>query len=121
MEEADTVEVRLDDVGLRFEPDGSYYYTSTLDYEEQGTYRLDGAYLYRQPANQAEAADRPVEIIRLDSSALHLNMQADGKPRRLEFSRISESEVMEAQRATDPHDHGHDHDHDHDDHTGHDH
>lgn len=89
LEEGDTVAVDLSDVGIAFRPGGRYVYTSTLDHEEQGTYRVDGALLLTTPEGQDTIADRPVEIALLERDVLHLNMQEGDKARVLQFERVA--------------------------------
>ena len=116
VEEGDTVEVRLDDVGIQFKPDGSYVYTSTLDYAEEGNYHLDGEYLYRTPTGADPEGILPVEIAALDSTRLHFNMVDSGKARRLEFLRVELPDNGQLNDFGDDHihdDHHDDHDHGH--------
>jgi hypothetical protein len=114
IEEGDTIDVILDDVGLYFAKDGSYIYTSTLDYEESGTFRTSGEMLFTTPAAQDTLVERPVEIALLDKDVLHLNMKEGDKNRILEFERIDLSSLDDGD--VHAHDHNHDHDgHSHDD------
>ena len=88
IEEGDTIAVDLTDVGIAFEPANRYVYTSTLDYEEAGTYRVDDAYLLTTPGGQDSIVDRAVEIMLLEGDRLHLNMEEAGKQRILQFERL---------------------------------
>ena len=81
--------MRLDDVGLYFDADGSYVYTSTLDHEEAGAFRLDGDYLYTTPGGQDTLRDRPVQIARLDAERLHIRMLEGDKVRVLQLARLA--------------------------------
>ncbi len=111
IEEGDTIDVILDDVGLFFDADGSYIYTSTLDYEESGTFRSQGDMLFTTPSEQDTLLERPVAIALLDENALHLNMKEGEKNRILEFERIDLSASDDEQMDELTHDHAHDHDH----------
>ena len=117
IEDGDTIDVILDDVGLFFDEEGKYIYTSTLDYEESGIFRSKGNMLFTTPVKQDTLVERPVAIALLDELVLHLNMKEGQKNRILEFERIilDESDVDEEFGAHDHvgHDHeGHDHDED---------
>ena len=68
-------------------------YTSTLDHEESGTYRVEEPLLLTTPAGQDTVVDRPVEITLLDGSNLHLNMMEAGKTRLLQFARLDAGAV----------------------------
>ena len=80
--------VDLSEVSIAFHPDNRYVYTSTLDHEESGTYRVEEPLLLTTPAGQDTVIDRPVEITLLDASTLHLNMVEAGKSRLLQFARV---------------------------------
>jgi len=114
VEEGDTVDVILDDVGLRFDKNGKYVYTSTLDYEEEGTFRTKGDMLFSTPAEQDSVAERRVAIEHLDELSLHLRMKQGEKYRILEFERIIQEDV-----SADSHTNqlGADHQHDHEGHS----
>ncbi|MFK8056665.1 MAG: hypothetical protein AB8F78_11145 [Saprospiraceae bacterium] len=115
VEEGDTIEVILDDVGLFFDEEGKYIYTSTLDYEESGIFRTKGNLLFTTPVKQDTLVERPVAIALLNEKALHLNMKEGDKNRILEFERIT-PDATEEDELHDGHDHdGHGHEgHDHD-------
>ena len=87
IEDGDTVDVRLDDVSLLFEPEGAYTYTSTLDYFEEGRFALDGDILETQPAADSLSPQR-VKVTTLDDSTLHFFMMDAGRRRQLEFRRM---------------------------------
>lgn len=87
----DTVDVRLEDVSLRFEPDGDYVYTSTLDYFEEGTFELDGDLLTTVAAVDSVGEQR-VRVTRLDDRRLHLLMEDAGRRRELGFERVGAAE-----------------------------
>lgn len=76
-------------MGIAFREGGQYVYTSTLDHEESGSYRVDGALLMTTPAGQDSIADRPVEIALLEGDVLHLNMREGDKARVLQFERVA--------------------------------
>lgn len=84
--------VDLSDVGIAFREGGQYVYTSTLDHEESGTYRVDGSLLMTTPAGQDTITDRPVEIALLEGDLLHLNMREGDKARVLQFERVADAE-----------------------------
>ena len=109
IEEGDTIDVILDDVGLFFDTDGSYIYTSTLDYEESGTFRSSGDMLFTTPTAQDTLLERPVEIALLTDNLLHLNMKEGDKNRILEFERINLSIPDDEHMGIEAHDHSHNH------------
>ena len=87
VEEGDTVDVRLDEVSLRFEPDGDYVYTSTLDYYEEGTFALDGDILTTTAAVDSVGVQR-VRVTALDTGRLQFFMLDNGRKRQLSFQRV---------------------------------
>lgn len=80
-EEGDSLAVDLSSIRFDFKNDGRYYFHSTLNYEEAGTYRLDGPYLFSTDTLQSVAREKAVEIILLNEDSLQLRMQELGKER----------------------------------------
>ena len=87
IEEGDTVDVRLDDVSLRFDSGGRYVYTSTLDYYEEGAFALTDDILATTPDVDSVGPQR-VRVTALDPGALALLMFDDGRQRVLAFERV---------------------------------
>lgn len=85
--ENDTVDVRLEDVSLRFGADGEYVYTSTLDYYEDGTFALDGDLLTTIPRVDTIGRQR-MRITALQGDSLKLLMDDQGRRRELGFRRV---------------------------------
>ena len=82
------MDVDLSKVSLDFTPDLHYLYTSTLDYVEPGSYRLERGVLFTLPTGADESATRKVRVEKLDSVNLHILMNDDGKLRQLQFVRV---------------------------------
>lgn len=86
--EADqSLEVEPSNIVLVFEPDGSYQYESTLNYQEAGTYFLDQQYLYTMDTINRASTEKAVEIMLLSEDSLHLRMNEAGKERLLKMVR----------------------------------
>lgn len=80
-EEGDSLAVDLSGIRFEFTNDGHYYFHSTLNYEEAGTYRLDGPYLFSTDTTQEISREKAVEIVLLNADSLQLRMQELGKER----------------------------------------
>ncbi len=80
-EEGDSLAVDLSGIRFEFTKDGRYYFHSTLNYEEAGTYRLDGPYLFSTDTTQEVSREKAVEIVLLNTDSLQLRMQELGKER----------------------------------------
>ena len=80
-EEGDSLAVDLSDIRFEFRDDGRYYFHSTLNYEEAGTYRLDGPYLFSTDTLKSLSREKAVEIMLLNADSLQLRMQELGKER----------------------------------------
>lgn len=91
IENGDTVDVDLNKVSLHFTPDLQYVYTSTLDYVEPGTFRLERGVLFTLPVGADASATRKVRIENLDSIYLFILMNDAGKLRQLQFRRLTAS------------------------------
>ncbi|MGH1437699.1 MAG: hypothetical protein ACRBG0_24900 [Lewinella sp.] len=80
-EEGDSLAVDLSGIRFEFTNNGRYYFHSTLNYEEAGTYRLDGPYLFSTDTTQEISREKAVEIVLLNTDSLQLRMQELGKER----------------------------------------
>lgn len=80
-EEGDSLAVDLSGIRFEFTNDGRYYFHSTLNYEEAGTYRLDGPYLFSTDTTQEISREKAVEIMLLNTDSLQLRMEELGKER----------------------------------------
>ena len=80
-EEGDSLAVDLSGIRFEFKDSGRYYFHSTLNYEEAGTYRLDGPYLFSTDTTQTLTREKAVEIMLLTTDSLQLRMQELGKER----------------------------------------
>ena len=80
-EEGDSLAVDLKGIRFEFTDNARYYFHSTLNYEEAGTYRLDGPYLFSTDTTQEVSREKAVEIVLLNNDSLQLRMQELGKER----------------------------------------
>jgi hypothetical protein len=80
-EEGDSLAVDLSGIRFEFTNNGRYYFHSTLNYEEAGTYRLDGPYLFSTDTIQEVSREKAVEILLLNTDSLQLRMEELGKER----------------------------------------
>lgn len=80
-EEGDSLAVDLSDIRFVFKDNGRYYFHSSLNYEEAGTYRLDGPYLFSTDTLSSITREKAVEITLLNEDSLQLRMQELGKER----------------------------------------
>jgi len=84
-EEGELLKISPEQIRFRFLEDDAYLYFSTLNYQEAGSYYLDGALLYtRDTINQA-STEKAVEIIKLNNDSLHLRMVENGNVRILKL------------------------------------
>lgn len=82
-EEGDSLAVDLNELGFQFKENGRYHFQSTLKYEEAGTYRLDGPFLFSTDTTQESTTEKAVEILQLSGDTLILLMQEAGKDRSM--------------------------------------
>lgn len=81
------LDIEPSSIKLILDPDGSYRYESTLNYQEAGTYFLDQQYLYTMDTINQASTEKAVEIILLSPDSLHLRMNEAGKERLLKMVR----------------------------------
>lgn len=85
LEQGKLLDINPADIRLVLDPDGSYHYRSTLNYQEAGTYYVEQTYLYtRDTINQA-TTEKAVEIVLVSTDSLHLLMNEAGKERLLKL------------------------------------
>ncbi|MEZ4987738.1 MAG: hypothetical protein R2795_22365 [Saprospiraceae bacterium] len=81
-EEGDSLVVDLASIGFLFDTEGHYQFSSTLNYEEKGRYRLMDSYLFSTDSLRPPYKEKAVEIMRLSQDTLVLRM-VDGDKERL--------------------------------------
>ena len=81
-EEGDSLAVNLEEITLAFS-DLGYTFSSTLNYQEAGTYQLDQNLLTTTDSLNGTAGEKTVEIARLQNDSLFIRMNEAGKERRL--------------------------------------
>ena len=87
MEDGDTLAVDLAVINFQFTEAGYYHFNSTLNYEESGTYRLNGPYLYSTDTLDAPYREKAVKIVLLRNDSLLLKMEEMGKERMVLLKR----------------------------------
>ena len=89
-EEGKTLNVDLDQIEMTFNPNGTYRFSSTLNYREAGTYYLEGPYLRRTDTLNQASSEKAVEVIYLSRDSLHFRMSDQGRERILKLHRVAE-------------------------------
>ncbi|PHI19111.1 hypothetical protein CEQ90_14455 [Lewinellaceae bacterium SD302] len=84
-EQGDSMRLVPAEVTFNFLDNSRYRYTSTLRYEEAGTYRLQDNYLVARDTTRPGSTDRIVEVELLNADSLRLKMREADKERRLLF------------------------------------
>ncbi|HMQ49820.1 MAG TPA: hypothetical protein PKA00_20400 [Saprospiraceae bacterium] len=74
-------------IRMQFAANGKYTYSSTLNYQEAGTYYLEDNYLFTTDTLNQASTEKTVEIILLSDDSLHLKMMDTGKERLLKLFR----------------------------------
>ncbi|MEL6925641.1 MAG: hypothetical protein AAFO94_16470 [Bacteroidota bacterium] len=82
-ESADSVKLDPSEITFDFRPNGVYHYTSTLNYKEAGSYKLDGAILYTTDTVWRVTGEKAVEIAFEGKDTLLVNMNRDGIDQQL--------------------------------------
>lgn len=76
-EDGDSLLLDPREITFEFRPDNRYTFTSTLRYQEAGTWRYDSRYLFAQDTTQPENPERVVYIETLTLDSLVIRMKAD--------------------------------------------
>jgi len=84
LEEGKALDVDLQEITLSFS-DENYYYTSTLNYRESGSYFINERYLFTVDTLNRASSEKAVEVQMLSADSLHLRMQEGGKERLLKL------------------------------------
>ena len=83
IEEGKALEVNVDAIGFTFDEMGGYEYSSTLKYQEKGSYYLERDLLYTTDTLNQGSVQKAVRITKLTPDSLHLKMNDAGKERVL--------------------------------------
>ena len=76
-EGGDSLELDPAEIGFEFREDNRYFFHSTLNYSEAGTWRYEDGYLYAQDTTGRGAPRYIVAVDLLRSDSLMLRMKAD--------------------------------------------
>jgi len=88
LEEGDTLKIDPRIIRFNFNKNDGYYFKSTLNYEESGTYFIDHRSLITTDTLNKASSEKSVEIMVLSHDSLHLKMRDGGKDRILKLARI---------------------------------
>lgn len=82
-EEGDSLSVNLEEITLNFDTQNNYGFTSTLNYKEEGTYKLNKNLLSTVDKLNGASKEKLVEITKLANDSLFIRMMEEGKERIL--------------------------------------
>lgn len=85
LEEGEPLKVDPAEVQFEFRSDRTYTYRSTLNYREDGVFRIQAEYLFTR--DSAAASEKAVLIERFESDTLVLGMEDQDKARTLKLAR----------------------------------
>lgn len=88
LEEGDSLKIDPRIIRFKFNKNEGYYFKSTLNYEESGTYFIDHRSLITTDTLNKASSEKSVEIMMLSHDSLHLKMRDAGKDRILKLARI---------------------------------
>ncbi len=86
----DGMPLDLDISTLRFTfyNEGHYAYSGTLDYQEAGTYSVNGDLLYTLDTINQASSEKAVKIVNLTQDSLFLKMNEEGKIRVVKLFKV---------------------------------
>lgn len=87
-EEGDSLQVNLAEIGFEFNEQGGYNFSSTLNYEEAGTFRIDGPFLYSIDTTSSLGREKAVKIETLNLDTLTIRMREGSKDRLLTLQKV---------------------------------
>jgi len=79
--------IDLANVGLQFNKDGGYHYTSTLNYAESGYFDLKNDLLFTIDTLNNGSSEKTVQILQLSSDTLKIKMQEANNVRVVHYFR----------------------------------
>ncbi|WP_116125366.1 lipocalin family protein [Lewinella sp. IMCC34183] len=88
-EDGDSLRLDPREITFDFRPDNRYKFTSTLRYQEAGTWRYDDGYLFAQDTTQPANPERVVAVEALTLDSLVLRMRSDTAERLVTLLRTS--------------------------------
>ncbi|MEZ4892308.1 MAG: hypothetical protein R2778_04750 [Saprospiraceae bacterium] len=81
------VPATLDSVKLSFTNSGNYTFKSIGFYEEKGSFRLAGKYLFLKDTTADKPAEKVFQVLYLSEDTLKLGMESSGQEQTVFFSR----------------------------------
>ena len=87
----DVVPIVANLVNIEFNPDGRYFFNSTLNIHEEGTYKIKKNHHFLQDKIRDKAVEKIVLITKLTSDSLVLEMNFKGKEQWLTFVKENNS------------------------------
>ncbi len=87
LENGSALEIDLSPIGFEFSTDGFYHFTSTVNYEEAGTYCLRGPFLYTIDTLNTASSEKAVKITAITEDSLVLLMSLNGKDKIMKLFR----------------------------------
>ena len=88
MEEGKPLNLDAGEINFAFYPNAGYTFTSTLNYQEAGTFSIDGHLLYTRDTLNENAKEKAVEIREASRDTLVFSMKDKGKDRLLILKKI---------------------------------
>lgn len=89
-ETGDSLPVDVGVIHFTFDGEGRYAFHSTLNYREEGAFKIRESYLYTLDELAAGAREKAVEITRLSRDTLILRMREQGKERIMVLERAAQ-------------------------------
>lgn len=88
LEEGDSLTIDPAEVQFEFTSAAAYTFQSTLNYQEAGTFSIDGRLLYTVDTLNNASTEKAVEITLLTKDSLFLRMMSEGKERVIKLKRL---------------------------------
>lgn len=83
LEDGTAMPIDPKEVQFQFSSTGKYTFRSTLNYQESGTYYIEGNILYAMDTTHAASFERTVKLEHLSTDSLVVEMQESGKTRKM--------------------------------------
>ncbi len=88
IEDGMPMQVSPSEIGFEFFNKGFYRFRSTLNYQEAGSYSVNGSLLYTLDTINEASTEKSVQILQVTDDSLFLKMNAEGKEQLVKLFRV---------------------------------
>lgn len=87
-EDGNVLDIDYEPINFVFTENGFYEFNSTIDYKEEGSYYLNGEFLFTVDTLNTASTEKAVKVTNLTPDSLFLIMMANGKNKLMKLYKV---------------------------------